>query len=320
MKTLKFVTAILLISILLTSCNLFPSTPQPTGAAPNLTLTALFNTNLNIPPTVTPPAVVAPTIELPTVSVPTVAPTNTSPAATATTSVPPTATQVPPTATLAPKERAGSQMQAGFLSDAPIMDGSYEEWLDQTYKYKLPYVVWGAKNWKDAADLEGAYAAGWDNDYLYVSVKVTDDKYVQNATGALLYEGDSIELLIDTNLLGDFYAQYLDNDDFQLGFSAGKKTTNIDENYLWYPKGSAGSKSKIKMASMFETGSVYRIEVAIPWSLLGVTPSKGMRLGFAVSINDNDDSTKNVQQTMLSTAQFRNFLDPTTWGELVLVK
>ena len=110
MKTLKFVTAILLISILLASCNLFPSTPQPTGAAPNLTLTALFNTNLNIPPTVTPPSVIAPTIELPTVSVPTVAPTNTTAAANPLTSVPPTATQSLPTATLAPKERAGSQM------------------------------------------------------------------------------------------------------------------------------------------------------------------------------------------------------------------
>ena len=74
------------------------------------------------------------------------------------------------------------------------------------------------------------------------------------------------------------------------------------------------------MASLFETDPIYRIEVAIPWSLLGVTPYDGMRLGFAVSINDNDDTTKNVQQTMLSTAQYRNFLDPTTWGELVLVK
>ena len=48
------------------------------------------------------------------------------------------------------------------------------------------------KFWKDAADLEGAYAAGWDNDYLYISVKVTDDIYVQNTSGAMIYEGDSM--------------------------------------------------------------------------------------------------------------------------------
>lgn len=209
-------------------------------------------------------------------------------------------------------------MEAGYLETAPIMDGTYEEWLGETSKYKLPYVVWGGDEWSDQEDLEGAYAAAWDEDYLYISVKVTDDKYVQNATDAMLYTGDSIEVMIDADLLGDFYTQYVDYDDFQIGFSAGTKATNITENYLWYPKAYAGSKSKILMGSLFESGQVYRIEVGIPWSMLGIDPYKGMRIGFAVSVNDNDDSSNNEQQTMISTARYRNMFDPTTWGELIL--
>jgi len=53
--------------------------------------------------------------------------------------------------------------------------------------------------------LQGSYRLGWDEDYLYVAVKVLDDQYVQNASGQDIYKGDSIELLIDTYLQDDFY-------------------------------------------------------------------------------------------------------------------
>ena len=338
MKRTKLTILLVLLVILLSACVLpFQIVPQTTQEAPNLTLTALFDTSLHIPPTITPPVVNTPeatvmataavpntavaTTVVPTTAVPTTAPTTAAPT-TAPTNTPyvivVTATKVPPTPTKVPKQRPGTQMSAGYLDYDPAMDGSYETWLDETTKYKLPYTVWGSDKWSGQDDLEGAFAAAWNEDYLYIAVKVTDDKYVQNQTGNMMYKGDSIEILIDSDLMGDFYVDSLDYDDFQLGVSAGTKSTNITENYLWYPKGYAGSKSKIKMASLFESGPVYRIEVGIPWSMLGIDPYKGMRIGFAVSINDNDDSSNNVQQSMISTAAQRNFLDPTTWGELIL--
>ncbi len=340
MKKIRFVVVLVIVSLFITSCSFpFLATPQPPEVAPNLTLTALFDTSLHIPPTITPPSLFetpvvntpVPGTPVPNTAIPTAAPTNTPytivVTATSAPSLVPTytpyvivvtATKVPPTATKVPKQRAGTQMEAGYLDNEPVMDGSYEEWLGETNKYKLPYVVWGGSSWSDQEDLEGAYAAAWDENYLYISVKVTDDKYVQNQTGAFLYKGDSIEILLDTDLLGDFYTQYLDYDDFQIGVSAGTKGSDAVENYLWYPKSSAGSKSKILMGSMFESGPVYRIEVGIPWSMLGIQPYKGMRLGFAVSVNDNDLASEDVQQSMISTARYRNFLDPTTWGELIL--
>jgi hypothetical protein len=310
-NSIKLLVVIVLIAFTLVSCNWpYKVTQEPNvQVTPNLTLTALFDTSKNIPPTITPPAIVTEAPVLPTVAIPTVAlPT-----------VAPTATLVPPVPTAAPRVRW--QMQAKNIADAPPMDGTYETWVDKTTKYKLPFVVWGASNWTGQADLEGAYAAVWDYTYLYIAVKITDDKYVQKLSGDSMYKGDGVELLIDTKLSADYYNQYLDNDDFQIGLSAGNSGLGLaPEAYQWYPSGSKGTKSQITLATIFESDTIYRIEARIPWSYLGVTPTPGMKLGFAVSINDNDNTSSNVQQTMISTAQFRNFLDPTSWDEIVLAK
>jgi hypothetical protein len=210
-------------------------------------------------------------------------------------------------------------MKAAYLYTAPVMDGTYAEWVEDTYKYAIPHVVYQPKNWTDMADLEGAFAAGWDDKYLYISVKVTDDVFAQNRSGEMMYQGDSVELLIDASLTGDFSSTDLTKDDFQIGISPGNPDKGLKpEVYIWYPSENKGTQTKVLVSAQFETKPIYRVEVGIPWSLLGVTPEKGLHIGFAVSVNDNDKPAENLQQTMISTAQYRDFLDPTTWGELVL--
>ncbi len=318
-KIFKILMVMVVVALLTTSCALFNRTPtqQPGEVTPNLTLTALFDTSHNIPATITPPAVFTATSPavLPTVA-PTITDTATSVPPTATTA--PSATAVPPTATAVVMQREGKLMTAAYLSTPPSLDGSWSEWKEKTVQYPVKSVVWGAKNWTGDADLEGSYIAGWDEDNLYLGVKVYDDVYAQGATGANLYKGDSLEVLIDTNLYGDFFVQSLDSDDYQLGISGGNADKGIEpEAYLWFPSKVAGSRSQVDIAYSFDDG-LYRAEVQIPWSMLGIKPSKGMVLGFAVSISDNDDKTQNVQQTMLSSAAHRSLVDPTTWGWITL--
>ena len=64
--------------------------------------------------------------------------------------------------------------------------------------------------------LAGSYYVGWDLTYLYLAAKVRDDKYVQVSTGENIFKGDSLELILDTNLLGDFYNDSLSADDYQI--------------------------------------------------------------------------------------------------------
>ena len=180
-------------------------------------------------------------------------------------------------------------------------------------------MIFGKAKWTGAADLEGAYRVGWDNTYLYLAVKVTDDVFAENATGTNLFKGDSIDILVDTNISSDFFTQSLSPDDYQIGISAGKGEVgkNMEAN-LWFPDSKAGGLSNVKMAAVpMKDG--YRIEAAIPWSDLGVTPANGMHFGFAVSISDNDKTGENVQESMVSSVG-RMLTDPTTWGDLVLKK
>lgn len=319
--SIKLLIVILLITFTATSCNLpFPfQTPDdnPAQVTPNMTLTALFDTSHNIPATITPGGVNPTDMpQLPTVG----APTNTAwPTLTSAPVV--VATPVPP-ATPDPMIRPGGSFVAKYVTTAPVLDGTYEEWIAKTEKYKLPYRVYGASKWKDQADLEGAFGAVWDNTNLYISVKVTDDSYNQRKYGEMLYDGDSVEILIDGNLYGDYYVQNLDGDDFQIGLSAGNPAASINpEAYIWYPSAKKGTSTTIQMSKTFETSSnIYRVEAAIPWSLLGITPKDGLHIGFAVSISDNDSTTANDQDSMISTTGYRNFLNPTTWGELILRK
>jgi hypothetical protein len=309
-KPMNLLIMIAFIAVSLVSCNLpVYNQPQETDPAPKLTLTALFEIIEQIPTTVTPAAPTTHPTEIPTVAptaMPTAQPTN-------------TAVYLSPTPEI--KQRGGSLMKAVYLSTPPVMDGTYEEWVEKTYKYAIPYVVFKRENWKDAADLEGAFAAAWDDDYLYISVKVTDDIFAQNKSGEQLYLGDSVEILIDANLDNDFYSTSLSQDDYQFGVSPGNPAKSISkEVYLWYPIAKKGTLDKVLVSSLFEISPIYRIEIAIPWSLLEIKPTNGLHIGFAVSVSDNDKTGENVQDTMISTARNRNLQDPTTWGELVLVK
>jgi hypothetical protein len=324
-KSLVVLITFLLVILVVSACSLLPgSQSSNTELTPNMTLTALFDTSKNIPATVTPIYVVVTNTPEPATAVPTEAPTATAVPATATT-VPTTtaAVYLPPAPTAVPvMQRPGSLMQAGYISSVtPVIDGSWSEWKDYTTMYPISAVVYGKSNWTGASDLEASFGAVWDYTYLYLGVKVHDDSYVQNATGADIYKGDSIEILVDKNLQADYYTQALNSDDYQLGISAGNSSAGIPASaYLWFPSGSNGTKSDVTIGFTTESNNIYRYEARIPWSVFGINPSTGMHLGFVVSVSDNDNASQNIQQTMISSDPYRSLVDPTTWGEIVLTK
>ncbi len=230
-----------------------------------------------------------------------------------------TQTAAPAVTTTADLERDASHVVAKYLSKKPVLDGDWGDWKQSTVAYPTYYVVYGLKAWENDSDCEASFILGWDESFLYVGVKVKDDTYVQNATGEVLFRGDSIELLIDTDLTGDFYSESLNEDDFQIGIAPGKgSTSGIPEAYLWYPVSKKGSISDQIDISSTSTAGIYRVEVRIPWSVLQITPHAGMRLGFEFSVSDNDNPAENVQQTMVANIATHAFLNPTTWGELIL--
>jgi hypothetical protein len=200
------------------------------------------------------------------------------------------------------------------------MDGDWSEWKGLTDEYPANIVVWGRNNWTGVEDLSSSFHLGWDENYLYLAVKVRDDQYVHNTSGANLYNGDSLELLLDTQLMEDYGSARLSDDDFQLGLSPGQPHPGThQEAYLWAPNYLAGEQKTIQVEARQESG-LYRVEAAIPWTVFGMKPAAGKHYGFAFSVSDNDNGDGGVQQSMVSNLPARHPGDPTTWGDLQLVK
>jgi hypothetical protein len=338
---IKQAAGIIILTLALLSCNLpfitpetqpipteiVPPTPEDTATSiypPTFAPPAVVITATSLPPadTSTPTATSTSTLELPTNTPtktlipynpnasPTPPPTIPSGYYSATPGIIKTATPSGP----APTARPAFKVTAILFT--PTIDGDWSEWTNA--EVPSGYVVFGGGNWINANDLNSSFKAAYDSNYLYIAAKVVDDVYAQNSTGYKIYLGDSLEILLDTNLTGDYYNRGLTSDDYQLGISAGKGSiTGPKEAYLWYPTNLRGARTNVVIASQ-SLSDGYRVEAAIPWSIFGVTPASGTHFGFAFSVSDNDNTTQNLQESMVSSVSGRRFLNPTTWGDLLL--
>lgn len=323
-----FIPLMLLLAATL-ACSL-PGIAAPTPfvfPTPDLTLTALFNPTIepNVTFTSPPPVILTDTPEPVNqdTAIPTEAPQDTQPpppSLTATLSLPtagPTSTPAATRTSAGPGMRTGPSVAGIYLDSAPVIDGRFGEWGLDTYP--IDHVVFGGDRHNGINDLSGAMMVGWDETNLYLAVRVRDNQYVQEATGVTLFRGDSLELLLDTDVSVDYYVRSLSTDDYQLGISPGSPGVGADpEAYLWYPASLEGSRSSVDIGvEALEDG--YRVEAAVPWSLFAVEPDDGDHFGFAVSISDNDREGEEIQQSMVSNVSTRMLTDPTTWGDLTLV-
>ena len=215
-----------------------------------------------------------------------------------------------------PLQRTGASVSALYVSPPPKIDGDVEDWAGLVYT--AAEVVFGPEYYSGVSDVSAEFKIGWDTSYLYVGAVVTDNKFIQSSTGAFLYQGDSLEILLDVNVSGDYNSDELNADDYQLGLSPGKLSSDFPpEAYLWFPLAQEGVPSGVKIAvSPREKG--YVLEAAIPWSVFGAQPAVGQHFGFAFSISDNDGGGLRQQQTMVSYVTTRLLEDPTSWGDLVL--
>ncbi len=326
----KIILAAIFILLSILACDYF-SSPTPVvivvTATPDLTRTAVIEMLQTSQPT--------PTTSLPTVTSdsmsgagiqsdaesasPTPEPTQT-PAPTDTpvpTNTPvPTITFTPTVSYAGPGMRPGASIAAAYLNTAPTIDGDLSDWSLGIYPASSP--VYGAGEISDEADLKANVMVGWDTNFLYLGIRVWDEFYQQSSTGRNLFKGDSVEVLLDTNVGGDYYYDVLSYDDYQLGVSPGFTTKgNNPEAYLWFPASVEGSRSQVQIGVLGLSGG-YHLELAIPWSVFGVSPYTGQHFGFAFSVSDNDLGGQSVQQSMISNVSTRMLTHPMTWGDLTL--
>lgn len=221
---------------------------------------------------------------------------------------------------LAPAEQArpnGKVIDAVYLPVAPVVDGNLQEWELAGLPNAIDKNVFGAANWQNSTDASGIFAVGWNEQALWLAVKVADDVLSQTESGVTLWKGDSLELQWDADLAGDFNDNTMSADDAQFGFSPGK-VGGAPEVWRWMPQSVAGVPGGAQVAiTAGGIGLAYQMEISLSWATLNASPQAGKLFGFALNISDNDQPTA-AQESMVSSVGTRLWGKPASWGTLRL--
>ncbi|MCB9788618.1 MAG: DUF4091 domain-containing protein [Deltaproteobacteria bacterium] len=158
----------------------------------------------------------------------------------------------------------------------------------------------------------------WDADYLYLSADVKDGELQAWTTGddAYLRNSDSVELLLDP----------LHSAKKWPGSDARQVIASVTEHILDASGAGWTADRGLDMAivrSVVVDGSVggggsdkgYTVELAIPWSGIGVTPTAGMVMGGNLALND---ATSKAWTRSGSWTGSSGYSKPSSWKDLVL--
>jgi hypothetical protein len=252
-------------------------------------------------------------------------------ASSATAAYAPAYTAVPVCVAKTTRPSANGSMVEAYMAGGtpPTINADLTDWSDPLLNIidKHVFTKSGLSKGSDTA----TFTLKWDQDYLYVAIHVLDGDFIQKTSGgSKMYNGDSLEILLDTDLEGDYCNNFLDSDDFQLGLNPGDLTNAYSASspamYLWYPKGKTGSVLLGATASQISSITVsggWIVEARISWGVFGLAPQTILerKFGFAFSVSDNDNysaGSDGEQQRMISNDPNRVLSDPTTWGTMEL--
>jgi hypothetical protein len=157
---------------------------------------------------------------------------------------------------------------------SPNVDGNLGEW--GTLRHSLTAAnagyTEGSQSNPGASDISVAFDFRWDDTNLYLGARITDDS--AGTDGPQYWDDDSIEFYVD----GD--------DDGSPAFDANDHQYNVTRNGDIHDNtaGPGGAN-----ASTDGGNPSWVLEMAVPWSALGGSPSPGRGIGADLAANDDDD-------------------------------
>ncbi len=183
-----------------------------------------------------------------------------------------------------------------YVSQKMTVDGELSEsaWDIAT---DISKVIYGT------TDNTAKFGVLWDSTYLYVGVKVLDINLYHDSrsSGLQLFDDDSVEIAID----GDH--------------NRGTTYDSYDRYFLkgWNNAGLDGFNQNGVLHGWATISGGYSIEIAIPWSNLGIIPTPGMTIGFSVGYND-DDNGEVREALVVWTGTANNWQDTSALRDIVL--
>ncbi len=221
------------------------------------------------------------------------------------------------TATPNPFARTGNgpDLRAARRTFDVRLDGIISEW-DSASPTNIDGFIFQQENWSGPEDLSGEVYATWDEQFLYLAVRVADDTIVQESQDQLLHRGDAIEFFMDLDLVSDFTQNSYNNDDVQLVISPGDFLETDPSSWV-HSSPTGNFRNQIALGALLSREG-YEIEARIPWSRLAIQPQVGQLYGYAVALSDDDSIGTGEQETQLSTSLRKPYPNPINWGNLYL--
>jgi hypothetical protein len=183
-----------------------------------------------------------------------------------------------PTVVASPTARPERPEAAALRTRATRIDGDLDEWREPftpLATYEHTDVAGGGA----ARDLTAAFALRWDDDALYLAVRVADDAHRNDHVAQMMWAADSVQAAFDMALDGG--QAYDGRNDYELGWARAQGRA---VSYVWAgPVADARHDFAVRIV-----GGGANYEARLPWHLLGVGAGGAGRFGFSVLVNDDD--------------------------------
>jgi MYXO-CTERM domain-containing protein len=203
-------------------------------------------------------------------------------------------------------EGCGLELDVPRCSLPPVMDGDLEEYADApSLTVEQPGLAMVAR-------------LLWDDDGLYLGCRVTDTDmrgHVEAGVEGSVWRDDAVELYLDPL---DDGGPVLGSDDLQVIVSVrGALYQTFSETFV-HGVAVDGTIND----DLADTG--FQVEIALPWSVVGVTPRAGLTMGADLAVDDRDapdDGTpEGGEYQTADWAGLERYAVPELWGTLTLVE
>ncbi len=163
-------------------------------------------------------------------------------------------------------------LSAPRVSEPPKLDGDFSKWRDGPL-YVLnrgPQIRQGLRHWKGPRQFSARVALGWDENFLYLGVDVTDRDLYQPFSGRWIKDGDAFTVTLETAFRKNFESNRADGDEYRLFFSPGnfagaEPSVFSDEDHL-PPRPKPRDYNKEINTAWKQTRGGYSGDLAIPVS------------------------------------------------------
>ena len=190
--------------------------------------------------------------------------------------------------------RSGRGMSARAAYGTPVIDGQIDKIWDSTDTLIINKMLQRQETAKGTAKVL------WDEEYLYVMIKVADP--VLNSSSLVVHECDSIEAFV------------CENNSKRGIYKKGDGQYRVDINNFVSSNESTDLTGFESAVAIISSG--YVVEMKIPWKV--IRPESGMAIGFDAQINDAENGMR-IGIAKWSDPTNESYIDTSKWGGIMLV-